>query len=63
MTMSEKEDAKLYKKCGDVDMKECHVGGKWCATCAYMRDHDSNFHYYEHMYCMCAKKAGAEHEN
>lgn len=54
--MTEKEVAERYLKCSAVAMEDCYVGGKWCATCMYRRDHDSDWNYYESNYCMCAEK-------
>lgn len=54
--MTEKECMKKYKRIKDVTLEECYIGGKNCGTCAHCKEHDINFHWYEHSYCVRAKK-------
>lgn len=58
--MTEKRASELYETCSGVATADCHIGGKWCATCMYMRDHDGNFKYYNSRYCMAAEKKNQE---
>lgn len=58
MTETEKKYKEKYKKCSEVSLEECFIGGKNCGTCAHRAQWDSNFNYFENDYCTCAKGDG-----
>lgn len=53
--MKEQEMKNRYYMIREIDVTQCYMGGKWCATCMYAR-YDDGHREYEHPFCVAVEK-------